>query len=169
MRAAGLFCLAAAFLIAGICAVGEKRRRLRGLGELCGALELLQGELELREASLPELCRELKERGTGLGSRLFSRVEASMSMIGEASFSSLWNACVENCCGEQETAVRAELRRMGASLGRYDTGTQLRAIRSCEAALSRRREEQERAFSGERKLWLGLSAAAGALLVLVLI
>lgn len=169
MKAAGAAALFFAFLYGGICAVREKRAKIRGLHEICSALEILYGELDARDPSIRELSRILCERGTGTAKQLFSCLHALLPLLGEESFSSLWARAVYASCRDQDRAVIDELLELGNALGRYDTRTQTRAIRSCLDRLCRLRDEMEQAFPGDRKLWVGLGAAVGALTAVMLI
>ena len=169
MKTAGAAALFFAFLFVGICAVREKRAKIRGLREICSALEIMYGELDARDPSIQELCRILCERATGTAKQLFSCVHTLLPLLGEESFSSLWLRAVFVSCMDLDRCVIDELAELGNALGRFDTRTQTRAIRTCIDRLSRRKEEMEKAFPGDRKLWLGLGAAVGALTAVMLI
>jgi stage III sporulation protein AB len=159
----------AAFVFVGAGAVREKRTRIRTLRELCCALEIMQGELSLRESSLPELCRTLSTHGTGKAKRLFTALLELLPFLGECSFSSLWDKAVLCCWNDLNASERDAMRSLGLVLGRYDTQTQLRQLQACTALLKKSLFEEEQRFPAERKLWLGLSASAGAMIAVLLL
>lgn len=154
---------------AGCRMVNSRKERIAALRELEFALLLLRGELESRAAALPELCVFLRERTCGAARALFSGMAAQLSMLGEERFSSLWNRAVRESGTALEDREREELLGLGEVLGRYELETQLRRLEGCCTVLHQCREEAERAYPGQRRLCLGLSAAAGLLLAIVLL
>lgn len=169
MRILGACLLMAAFLFAGVVMIQEKRRRIRTLRELCSALEIMQGELSLRECALPELCCTLSRHGTGKAKSLFSSLHDLLPLLGEFPFSALWNKALLCCCNDLNASENDAMISLGLVLGRYDTHTQLRRLRACGALLNQSITAEEQRFPAERKLLLGLSASAGAILAVLLL
>ena len=169
MRGAGALLLIAAFFLFGLNAVREKRAHIHALRELAGALELFSAELALHTAPIPEAVSSTAHLAVGKGRELFRVLSRRLCCLGEESFAQLWSGAVRLSCGELSSREREELETLGASLGRYDLDTQLRELRACCAFLSARREEAEQALPAERRLWLGLSASAGAFLAILLL
>lgn len=156
-------------LFAGIVVIREKQMRIRALRELCCALELMQDELSMQRSSIPELCKLLGNRVSGMGAKLFTLLDAMIPYLKEEDFASIWKRAVMNCCGVLKEAEREELAQLGSYLGRYEIEDQVQAIRYCCAALQRSREEALQAFPAERKLCLGLSMSAGVLAAVLLL
>ncbi len=159
----------AAFLFAGAGIVQEKRTRIQTLRELCAALEIMQGELSLKDSSLPELCRTLSIHGTGKAKLLFTALLELLPLLGECSFSALWDRAVLCCKNDLNASEREALRSLGLVLGRYDTQTQIRQLRACAALLNHSMVAGEQRFPAERKLLLGLSASAGMMIATLLL
>lgn len=168
MRIAGAALILAAFVAAGLGAVGGKKRRIGVLRSLTGALERMEGELDTRVTPLPELCRLLSADG-GQAGAFFAAVAASLDRLDRLTFSQLWREAGEACLGALEPEEREELDRLGQILGRYALPEQTAAIRACRAALRGRLEAAERAYPEQRRLSLGLGASAGLLLIIVLL
>ena len=169
MRALGALLLVAGGFSFGICALREKRSRIAALRQIEGVLALLCAELELHEAPLPEAVSNAARRADGMGRALLYELEAQFSRLGEASFAQLWTAAVSRTCVQLLPQERDELNRLGHSLGRYELSAQLLALHACRAFLEERRNGAEQAFPAERRLWLGLGAAAGAFLAILLL
>lgn len=169
MRALGALLLVAGGFSFGICALREKRSRIAALRQIEAALELLCSELELHEAPLPEAVSNAARHAEGMGKALLHALEAQFPRLGEASFAQLWTAAVTRTCVPLLPHERDELNLLGHSLGRYELSAQLRELHACCVFLEERRNAAEQAFPGERRLLLGLSAAAGAFLAILLL
>ena len=78
-------------------------------------------------------------------------------------------------CGEERSlgslsgAELSEITRLGDIVGRYELAEQTRALELCLAELRNCLRAAQSAYPGEKKLGFGLAAAAGALLVVVLL
>ena len=158
-----------AFLSYALLVLREKRASIHCLRDVTAALELLYGELELHATPLPEAISRAARYCSGGGQALFQNLAILLIKLGEETFSDLWKKAVQLSCGSLSAPELEELERLGFSLGRYELSTQLREIRSCIAKLSRCREERAQSYPLERRLWLGLSAAAGCFLVILMI
>ena len=169
MKIAGAILLLCAFVFAGSCVVKEKRSRIRSLRDLCCALEIMEGELSLRDSALPELCSYLSVHAAGEAQRLFSTLLGMLPLLGEQSFSSLWDKASAGCSGALRERDRDSLHSLGAVLGRYDVEIQLRQLRTCKSIFQKSREEAEYNYPMERRLWLGLCSSAGALFAILLL
>ena len=167
MRGIGAALAVLAFLWAGIRTVKSKKERITALWELELALELLRGELESRAPALPELCGFLRRRTAGTAQKLFSALDELLPVLGEEAFSTLWRSAVKKSCTMLEPVERAELAELGDVLGRYELQTQTERLRCCIMALRAHREEAQQNYPGQRRLCLGLSAAAGLLLAIL--
>jgi len=169
MRFIGASLLIAASILSGACAVRMKKRRLCTLRELCEALEIMQGELSLHNSSLPEMFRLLSIHGTGKAGEIFSLLLEQLPLLGECSFSYIWDKALYCCRDELNPSERETLKSLGFYLGRYDTETQIRQLRACLTVLQTNLAEEEKSFPTERKLLLGLSASAGAMIAILLV
>lgn len=169
VRTAGAFLLVAAFLAAGALVVREKRARLRCLRDLCAALDLLRGELELHGAPLPQVFNAVSRYCIGAAKGLFQGLSLELALLGEEPFSALWSRAVRKNCPQLRDRELDELERLGLALGRYELSTQLVELTACRAFLINCGEEAERVFPAERRLWLGLCVSSGAMLAILLL
>jgi stage III sporulation protein AB len=168
-RTAGLLLLFASCLSFGLNLVGEKRRRVAALKELCEALEIMQGELSAHATPIPSLCAMLAERTRGCAAALFKALSERLEDLGEKDFSVLWCEAGEESCALLSEEDRGLLKELGMVLGRYDLDTQLMELQRCAHSLQDRLEREKRLLPGRRRLILGLSASFGALLVILLL
>lgn len=169
MKTAAYFAMAASMLLASVQAVRLKREQLGLLRELLAALELMEGELVLRNSPLPELLSELSETLNGDAKRMICTCLDKLSGLQDENFSVIWKNAAEECCSSLGERELSAFVRLGTSLGRYDLETQLRDIRNTQHLLRKSLEEAERSFPAQRKLWLGLGASAAALLGVILV
>lgn len=169
MRPAGVLLIVIAFLSYALLTLRDKHAAIRSLRDVSAALELLYGELEMHETPLPEAIARSVRYSRGDGKNLFQNLTVLLLRLGEESFADLWSKAVSQSCRQLPASALDELARLGLSLGRYELSTQLREMRGCIALLCRTREEGERSFPSERRLWLGLCAAAGCFLAILMI
>ena len=168
MKLLGAAMILTASFCAGIIHSLTKRQRIDNLQEICSALALMEGELGARLTPMPELIRLLAGRAPGQTGAFFSVLSASMDRLGEEDFASLWQMAVRQTMRSMEEAEREELCRLGLILGQYELEKQLAAIRTCMVVLRGGLETAQNKYLTEKKLSLGLPAAAGALLIIVL-
>ncbi len=167
--------LLGAMLVMSACfaaAQGRNRRcaqELDTLRQLERALELMSAELSLRLTSLPELLKRLEKNSHGPVGRFFGGVAASMERLGELPFAELWNAALERNFTELDGSAAEALRALGSVLGRYELEAQLAAAADCRARLHALAEEKSAALQEGRRLSLGLSAAFGGLVCILLL
>lgn len=169
MKGLGAALILAGCLLSGALWTRTKSRRIRTLRQLCAALELLAGELETRAPPLPELAKLLAERAGGQAGTFFSLLSVSMEQLGRESFSQLWSRAAETVLESLGREEREEFAGLGMILGRCELARQLSALRACTAALRTNLREAEGLYPGQRRLSLGLTGAAAALLIIVLL
>lgn len=168
MRLWGAALILTACLGAGLLRTASVRRRMETLRGLCGALELAEGELETRLTPLPELVRLLAGRSSGQTGDFFRLLDASFGFLGAEDFAALWSRAAATALTALSSADREELVRLGQVLGRFELDRQLAALEACVRALRGELEAARVRYPGDRRLSLGLGAAAGALLIVVL-
>jgi stage III sporulation protein AB len=169
LKTAALLLMAGSIFFGSVQGARLKKDRICLLRELVTALELLEGELALRNTALPELLEELAELSKGDAERMFRACLEGLHFLQDENFSHLWKNAAEEYCAALEQRELTVLVRLGTSLGRYDLDTQLRDIRNTEHLLRNNLEEAEHAYPAQRKLWLGLGASAAALLGVILL
>ena len=169
MRALGCAMIAAACLLYCLEYARAQSARLRELSSVAAMLMLMESELAARLTPLPELVSLLEPVASEPAKAFLALLTESLDRLGEESFGSIWSDCVRRAFRELKEDERAELERLGASLGRYDIGSQLHAVRQCAEALSRSEERCRSELPDRRKLHMGLACTGAALLVIVLL
>lgn len=147
----------------------EEKQRLQTLRELSAAVSALGAELSLHLTDLPQLTGLMAERAPGDAGRFFTLLAGRMEMLGERSFSSLWQEVARETLKHLDGDSLAVFLNLGDTLGRYEVGEQLAALEGCRTALDRAAEELSAALPDRRRISFGLWSAAGALLAILLI
>lgn len=169
MRPVGALLLVLAFFLAAAGSLREKKERLRCLRDICLALQLLRGEMECRSAPFSETIEVLLPQLKGAGKSLFLFLSQSLSCLGEASFSELWEQAAAQSCQVLREEERQQLSRLGLVLGRYELEAQLRELAACHALLQSREREAAENYPVQRRLQLGLALSSGAVLAILLL
>lgn len=168
MKYLGALLILLSALAFGVRLCAEKRQHNRILRDLLECLELLQGELELSGAPIPELLQSLAEKVSGETGAFLCRLSIGMERLGEDSFSQIWSETAKSCFSLLCQEEKEELCRMGSILGRLDLDAQLRALRYCCCFLRGRLEEAVRAYPDKRRLTLSLCACAAVFTVILI-
>lgn len=145
------------------------RERLDTLAAMCEALAMMKMELSSRICALPELFETLSERNKGEVSDFFLAVFKRLSSLGEYSFDELWCECAAKSITALNENERREICSLGSILGRGELDVQIAEIDYCTSTLHTTLENARAEQPQQRKLTLGMSFAAGLLLVIMLI
>lgn len=154
---------------AGLIFLRAKKKRLAGIKNIYFALELLHAELVTRASPLPELCRLLEARSQGAAADFFGGLSGAMSELGERDFASIWRENARESFACLNSAELDEICRLGDVLGRYELQEQASALELCLTYLRSCQATAESNYPSEKKLGLGLTMAAGLLLIVVLL
>lgn len=163
---AGLIFTALAF--GALIYLKARRQRIELLSLLSAALDTAAGELSLRSLPLTRLFELLAKRSDGMAAEFFKALCTGMDRLSEEDFFTLWTNAAEEHLTALNTAEREEIARLGAVLGRYELPRQLEAIRGCRTAVDNALLQARQDYPTRRRLALGLSASAGALLIIIL-
>lgn len=164
---AGIFMISAACASFGVISAADMKRHIELLTALCGSLRYISAEIGTRLRPLPELIAELADRG-GAAGEFYTRLAEKLDSIGEVDFSALWASslgCLTTLNRDELSAIRA----LGDVLGRYELNEQLESIDICLDSLNRSLRDLQAQYPERRRLVLGLSAASGILVLIVLI
>lgn len=156
------------FLSFALLALRDCRGGIRAREELADALSLLRSELQLHPAPFPEMLRTLSRSCSGAGKLFMNDVQAGTVSLGEVLFSSIWKQAAGDVRLPLKERERRELSRPGDFLGRCGLEEQLRALDQCIRFFVREKEEMQHVYPTRQKLTLALSAAAGAILVILI-
>ena len=169
MKLLGVFLILAAGVGLGTSSIFAEKKHLRIMNAVCVSLDLMYRELEARALPLPELFRVLADSAEGQCGSFYDRLCAELSHLGKESFSNLWRRTATEMLTELRSDELAELSRLGDTLGRYSLERQLEAIRLCRDRLNSALVSRQQRYPERQRLTLGLSTAAAALLVIILI
>lgn len=150
--------------IYGLWAATCARQRVRLLEDLGQALELLERELLLNRAALPELFARLERRSTPQGSELFSSCKRMMEQ--GSGIAQAWETALKQSELRQEEVEL--LSCLSQVLGRYDAQGQAQALVRLRQELERRSvlcREEARTLS---RLYPALGITAGGFVTLTL-
>lgn len=143
-------------------------RQERMLRQLLGALRLMQWELKFRLTELPELARMAAKESTGELRKVFSDFARELDWHSEPDAAGCIHAAIRRS-RELPPQIKALLRRLGSSLGRFDLSGQLEGLegaaeecRGLLAQLSSQRRERVRNYRT-----LGLCAGAALVILFV--
>ena len=169
MKLLGAAIILAASVFTGIQFVFGRKRRIRALESVCTALELMQSELNARSTPLRELAILLSDESHGAAKDFFSLLAERMDDLGEKCFSEIWEKAAGSALPELAERERSALTRLGAVLGRYPVGDQIRAIETCRALLLAQLRQARESYPADQRLGIGLSAGGGCLLLIMLL
>ena len=166
--------IGAAMILASSACLGfifsrSKKRHIEALRGMCGAFEIMAGELETRITPIPEVCVLLSKRCTGTAENFFTDLAASLDSLGDRDFAELWTAAAEKSLAVLNAQELDEVLALGNIIGRYELSEQTRALHICLNTLRTALDTAQREYPGEKKLGLGLTTAAGVLLIVVLL
>lgn len=156
--------------LGGVSAVGRLAMRVRILGQLRAAMELMSRELDLRLTPLPELLRLAAESvGNGPVKNLFDAAAEGAGRPQAEAFCVLWRRSLSGSGLDLSRAGREELAGLADVLGRYDARSQSNALMETAGRLEVLRRQAEEQYRRLGRVYTALSLAAGALLVILLI
>lgn len=164
----------AALLLGGALAFGAAelaalRRRVRFLGELVAALELMRGELCTRLLPMADLLETMAEETREPLRGFFRRVRRNMERLGESSFPALWGEALTEAHLPLTEEESRTLRELGASLGRYDLQLQQAALQRTALRFTAYLQAAEEKARREGKVHLFFPVAAAIAVVVILL
>ena len=169
LKLVGALCVMAVALWCGTQAVGTLRRRAGTLAELHAGLTWLEEELTFRLTPLPELLERLGQTRQGEAGQFFQQVDRLLRLDPEGGLHQSWRQAMVKCLPLLKAEERQVLLEVGQTLGRYDAETQRQALTRCNRRLADFRDQAQEETRRLGKVYAALSAAGGAMVVLVLI
>lgn len=169
IRMAGAMLLAAGCTGLGFAAVGQLEARARDLRDLIAGLEVVGRELGWQLAPLGELLERAARGSAGRGAEFFRMCARETACLAGRSFREIWVRSEARSGLRLAEEDRLILEQLGLVLGRYDADRQRQAL---SAAVGRLEEQYLQARQRRQRLgrvYGTLGAAAGALLVILLI
>lgn len=169
MKVLGIGAIISAIFLLALNLTGRRKAEIDCLAELCRGLELIRAELGTRLTPMPELLGLLEEQCAGEAGSFFRSVGTALPLLEERDFSSLWSMAADKalCCLSQRELDT--VKKVGTVLGKYELSEQLTVIGSCLTELKAGEERLRAAYPQTRKLFFGLSAAAGGFIIILLL
>ena len=166
--AGGIFVAVASFMN-GYLARQSLSRRIGLLRQLRLGLELLQNELELRMASLPELFEAAGQRLGGEMGAFFQGTAVNMAAVTGRPLITAMKIQMEEQPLPLEQEEKSMLLELSGALGRYDLGGQARALELYKKRLDERIGQAESVRRQKAQAWMTASVCGGLALILILL
>lgn len=151
----------------GIIKARSLARENEAYAELISALTLMKGEICSRASSMDEVFRLLNTGKSCCTSAFFSQLSSAMSEIGDVSLKAIWQKAADTLC-ISPYGVQA-VKALGNVLGRYDAQAQAAAIDRCILALLSEQDALRDKLNENKRMYIGIGAASGLMLALLLI
>ena len=164
---------AAAVMLACLLAAAEriraKKERLRTLSSLREGLSALRRELAERQTALGWIFSDLAQRFSAeAAGAFFGKLGREMDSLGERDFAQIWRSAAEDLFAGTKCGLCELLSPLGVYLGGSELELQCEALEKAVRELDELTKRQSEATAAEKRLDLGLSLSAGALLVIML-
>lgn len=169
MKGMGIAAIISAFFLLALDMTGRRKAQIRCLAELCRGLELIRAELGTRLTPMPELLTLLEEQCAGEAGSFFQAVKAALPLLDQRDFASLWSLAADEFLRSLGPREMDSVKKLGAVLGKYELSEQLTANDSCLAELKAKENQLREGYPQSRKLFFGLSAAAGGFIIILLL
>ena len=170
LRLLGAACVSLACTAWGLLRARALRQRARTLYAVGCELEQLGSEINELRAPLPEIVSRLKTETPAPCRAWLSALSDALETETDARFSFLWQRTLETHAPPGLGAeTRERLGMLAASLGRYDAPEQCQALERCLRAVEREQALAEEKARTQGRLCVGLGAAAGLLLAVLLL
>ena len=168
LRMMGVVLVAAGGAWLGFQAAAGLHSRVRALRELCAALALMEGELELNAPPLSRLLALGAGHSQGPAGALFQDCLRGLDRLDRESFSQLWRRLVEER-SELGAEGQALLAPLGDALGRYDARRQQEALSAARGRLEQLCARLEADSRRQGRVYQALGLSGGAFLVILLL
>lgn len=168
MKILGAVMALAASGMIGFMRIAAGRSRKDTLEAFTGALVLMKGELSARLTPLPELTEYLAMNSCAGAGRFFRVLSERIVQLGRRELAELWTETARDTLTMLSADELDEIMRLGRVLGRCELDMQLAAIDRCTAHLDRALTHVRAEYPQLCRLSIGLPAAAGLMLVIVL-
>ena len=136
----------------------------RSLADAIELLSILRREIGSRLAPLSDIFSLAADRYAFADDML-----DAMRSLGDEPFSALWRKCAEKNFSAMPYEAFNAFINLGECVGRYDAEAQCAAIERCSDYLAARRDELRRGMDANKRMYLGLGAACGLVIGIVLI
>lgn len=169
MKTAGAVLLLVSCAVIGCLRLQTLKRRKETLSTLSNCLQLMKSELSTRLTALPTLICMLTERSRGETKSFFECIDTNLDELGECGFSSIWASAARQKLTSLSAEEQNEIIHLGQMLGKSDVDAEISAIARCQAFMDKAYEALRAEYPQLCRMAFALPAAAGLMLVIVLI
>ena len=169
MKLLGMCMILGSCIICGYIYAEKKNERIKTLESFCEMMELMQGELESRLSSLPDMVRELMNRVDGPAAVFLESLNEALHFLGEKGLGDIWvDSCAE-AFGFLDEGEKKVFYSLSNVLGKYDVSRQIASLDDCIGQFGQALSREKLDYPQVRKLSLGVSLSAGVLLTIMLV
>lgn len=168
MKVVGLIFAASSFILFAAIKLRAYRDRIMTVQEVLDFLQRIKQELSSMPAPMQDMFLNIAEKNPN-GKNIFLKLAEDMNLLGEKCFYDIWKENIIAFFPQLSIDEKHEIISLGAGLGFSSTQMQIKLIENCEELLSETVREEKNAYPKIHKLYIGLSAAAAAALIIVFI
>ena len=169
MKITGLLLTAASFIFFALVRLKIFKDRIQIIQRTLQFIQSIKRELAAEPVPMPEMFYNIsKKLGSGENA-IFLKLSEDMEMLGEKSFYEIWKSNIPEFFPGLLEDEEYEIIKLGSSLGLYAVEIQIENITRCEIYLAEIMQKEKEAYPQIHKLYMGLSAAAAAALIIVFI
>ncbi len=169
LKLLGALCVMLGALCCGLRGVEGLRRRRDVLEELRASLVFLAEELSFHLTPLPQLLERLGRERKGSVGAFFRQVLATLERDPEGGVRLGWRQGMTKHLTMLKEEERQVLVEVGRTLGRYDAATQQQVLLQAAQRLGAFRDQARCEAQRLGRVYVSVSAAGGAALVLMLV
>lgn len=165
LKVLGMLLVWSGCVLWGLRAAAVLHHRGKILDDIGQGLELLERELTLRRAALPELLKRASQRTTKQGRQLF--FDCLIELEKGNSFTYSWHTALENSSLTQQD--RELLAGLSDHMGRYEADGQVQALSRLRGVLDRHTALISKQAKSMGRVYSVLGVTAGSFISLMLV
>lgn len=169
MKLAGLLLMAGSFLLFAFVRLGNYKERLEDLKKAILSTQHIKNELSVQPAIIQEMFNNIAKRCSGEERMFFENMSEEMNMLGDRSFYDIWKDNVNSYFSQLCDDERYELIKLGSNLGSCPVDMQIAYISHCQIFMEEILQKEKAQYPQIHRLYIGLSAAAAATVIIVFI
>lgn len=169
MKLTGLLLIAASFIFFALVRLKLIKDRIQIIHKALLFIQSIKRELAAEPVPMPEMFYNIAQKLGSGENAVFAKLSEDMDMLGEKSFYEIWKDNITKYFPGLLENEEFELIKLGSSLGIYAVEIQIENITRCEIYLAEIMQKEKEAYPQIHRLYMGLSAAAAAALIIVFI
>ena len=167
LKLAGAVLCMTAGLSMGMAICRETGRTLDCLNALTVSLGVIHSELASKLAPVHELMKAAADASTGSVHEFAKEVYIRTEKLEEMSFEEIWKDCCRKKLRELKPEDMRRISGLGCILGRAALEEQLRALSDVRTQLCASADEIAKVYPARKKTVMGLSCAAGLIVMIM--